>query len=102
MRFSRQILVDEIGYDGQVQLLSRNVEIYAPDPWRDLMGRYLIACGLAVRIVCGDPKDSVKIVCVETGSVYSRQWNAEVSIGQGMQKLGLWMTQVVLDLARDR
>lgn len=48
-KFSRQILMDEIGYDGQLRLLSETVWLTGPDPWREWAARYLRAAGLEVK-----------------------------------------------------
>ncbi|MCY0864640.1 MAG: hypothetical protein OWQ57_06805 [Sulfobacillus sp.] len=54
-RFSRQILVNEIGYEGQQRLLASRVTLVAPaGPGRDLAARYLQACGLTVAVEEGD------------------------------------------------
>lgn len=47
-QYSRQMLVDEIGYDGQVRLLETPVRVEGPYLWRDLVVRYVKGAGFRV------------------------------------------------------
>lgn len=95
-RFSRQILVEEIGYDGQTRLLSSAVTVRGPEPWAAWMARYLSAAGVkvAVAIAGGTNRGEVILASGRTlgmptvGAVDGR-W------GETLRETGLLAARVV-------
>ncbi|NMP22363.1 hypothetical protein [Sulfobacillus harzensis] len=53
-QYSRQMLVDEIGFEGQARLFETAVVLRGPEPWRGWASRYLRASGAQVEEVEAD------------------------------------------------
>lgn len=97
--YSRQVLVDEIGYDGQERLLSTRLSAGGPVRWRRLAVRYLQAAGLQVVEQEQDSGDGPLTIREASG----RNWDIPImeSPGAGMRDLGLALARLLLELVRD-
>lgn len=95
-RFSRQILVDEIGYDGQGRLLQASVTVTGPEWMRSLTMRYLAAAGITVQD--GGEAPELKVIGPR-GEI--GQATGAGSVGQRMASVGLLVCRVLKTLAED-
>ncbi|WP_020374554.1 hypothetical protein [Sulfobacillus thermosulfidooxidans] len=99
-RYSRQILVDDIGYDGQVRLLNHRVTIQGPPQWMHLAGRYLQAAGVGVSYHSGEPSADRIRIHLETGEMDDFYIPLDVSedSAQIVTTMGLALSQLLLML----
>ncbi|MCL4351060.1 MAG: hypothetical protein M1318_00185 [Firmicutes bacterium] len=97
-QFARQVLVDEVGYDGQCAILQTPLRVTAPDGiWRDLACRYLSAAGFPIAVADGaDP------TLVVSGGKYWQEIPLESDIGRLMMEIGQTITQVILSIASQK
>lgn len=95
-QYSRQILLDQIGYDGQTRILAATVRVQGPDgPPRDLLVRYLSAMGFGVQVGTG-LSGYYEIACQDA------IWTMEIGGGrsQFMVDAGALLTEIALTLAQ--
>lgn len=98
-KFSRQILVDDIGYDGQVRLLSHRVLISGPLPWRLLAARYLAAAGIATA-QSGDQEQTGDVrIRLLSGPLPDLVIATGPDVGRATVNIGLALTGFLLTLA---
>ncbi|MCY0880263.1 MAG: hypothetical protein OWU84_15165 [Firmicutes bacterium] len=89
-QYSRQMLVDEIGYEGQLAILSTLVRVWGPEPWRQWASRYLTAMGFSVEESPGEKFG------VALGDHW--RWTTQLSSdGDGMRELGLGLSRLICD-----
>ncbi|HBQ94718.1 MAG: hypothetical protein M1294_04740 [Firmicutes bacterium] len=100
-RYARQVLVEEIGYDGQVQLLEHEVSIQGPPMWMHLAGRYLQAAGVRVCYKTEEPVSQNIRIHVDTGQMDDIQIpvDSRADSGQTVVNIGLALSQLLLSLA---
>ncbi len=100
-RYSRQVLVEEIGYDGQAQLLAHQVSIQGPPRWMHLAGRYLQAAGVRVFYKTEEAMGRSIRIHVETGKMDDVliAVDARADSGQTVVNIGLALSRFLLRLA---
>jgi hypothetical protein len=98
-KFSRQILVNVVGYDGQARLLSRHVEVAGPTVWRDLACRYLEAAGVLTSLAPGKGQNGAIYMHALGTSVPDAVVFLQSSDGQTMRDLGLALSRYLITLA---
>lgn len=92
--YSRQILVDEIGYDGQVKLLETTVSLDGAGLIADLAARYLARAGL--HVVAGDRTPGRIRIHVDQ-QVFEMTENGS-SMGADVANLGLTLGLVIREI----
>ncbi|MDA8195194.1 MAG: hypothetical protein M0Z53_14565 [Thermaerobacter sp.] len=90
-RYSRQILVEQIGYDGQVRLLQTAVIATGPDPWRSWAVRYLRAAGLRVADLSG----AAGPVCLEALTIREEIATEAADLGRIMEDIGYAVCRIL-------
>ena len=100
-RYARQVLVEQIGYDGQVQLLGHQVSIQGPPRWMHLAGRYLQAAGVGVSYKTEDAMSRCIRIHVETGMIDDIQIpiDSRADSVQTVVNIGLALSRFLLRLA---
>ncbi|PSR32629.1 MAG: hypothetical protein C7B46_13500 [Sulfobacillus benefaciens] len=97
-RYARQVLVEEIGYDGQCAILQTPLRVTAPDGvWRDLVCRYLSAAGFPITVA-----DGVDPALVVSGEKYRQEIPLGSDIGRLMMAVGQAITRVILSTASEK
>jgi molybdopterin/thiamine biosynthesis adenylyltransferase len=92
--YSRQMLVDEIGFDGQLFILATPVHVFGPDPWRGWATQYLAAAGFSVSQT---PHEHVKVLI---GDAASWEVTNLPQRGEGLRDLGLGLSKLLAEWMR--
>lgn len=91
-KFSRQVLVDQIGYDGQLKIMATHLEVSAPEPWAQLARRYLESSGFEV--VNGVHTDNGDLIVRKVNT--TKMWKDELRPPDAiMEKIGILLCQIV-------
>ncbi len=101
-RYARQVLVDEIGYDGQIKIMAHHVSIKGPPQWMHLAGRYLQAAGVRVSYHSGEAVSQGINIHLETGVMDDVfiVVDLEGDSGRTVANIGLALSRFLLQLAR--
>jgi hypothetical protein len=97
-KYARQVLVDEVGYDGQCTILQTSLRVTAPDGvWRDLACRYLLAAGFSITVA-----DDADMTLVVSGGQYQQEVTLQPDIGRLMMDIGQAITQAILSTSSQK
>lgn len=97
-QYSRHLLIEEIGYDGQKRLLSTVVAVEGSALWVPWAERYLRAAGLTVSAALADGKDGNRLVLRVAQGPVRELWLGD-SFGAAMCRLGLELAALIKEMA---
>ncbi len=97
-QYSRQILLDDVGYDGQELLLRTTVEVEGLEPFRGWAQRYLAAAGLQVSVAPEPGESFPNGVRVLVAGRLIREIPLPGNWGEALNRLGLDLAVFLLDL----